>query len=720
MDYKAVYEALKSPKEIEKLLSDPKQTATALLAVKYGIFESSDTNLSYNLMALSKLLSEHPSAWNVVDQSLIDKITQVATIVDQAPIVLCPALSVLTLITLDSKKYSNRSNFPSLEQSITPDFIESLVSRLLSPNVQIIHAALQLINATILCFVLTKPDRASPYFEQLRDAGLLRNASQLFENKPLAASCSPQLYDLQELIRSAFSQNKEVEVNLSDALHRESFKRVENMLTSLIGTNQSGSVDWQRSGLSEGQDPVSEFNASLKWAGVQDFNDFLAQDEMVFKKMYLEHLAFAPVNARFPLVSASLAVSEIMFEIFGVNDASIRDYFKTVPDSFVPPPYIVPSSPSSTTDLQVSSSNTTKQGSSTSMLSPSPSMSEIPRPIINGTNISVESELAKLGKLRPLIFDWTMLHSAGIVNFLRLWLVSSAQREDFENINEVVRILFAQAIPVSDFSTVSIDSVISKLDTLSYADIRAIQLQNIEEDLNNQWGLEIRSLHNQFQQESYNFVKEQRIRLLLRGEWFYVDNPTLPPPNSSNSRGSGSRLSTSSGNIAAPTSRRYFVALSPSLNTLHYSEYSQRLEEYPAVDALSRSIDLSTVSKVVVTSLTSGTTPQRKNRLRVNLQSRTNYSKIALIFSGSRDGSTLSFYTDTPEKAAAWGDGLLMLKNKSYQSTETKKYIDMFAETKLRLQMMQITPDDLAYSVKNPLSAVDFESVRTSDDFYFS
>lgn len=60
--------------DIEKLLSDPKQTATALLAVKYGIFESTDTNLSYNLMALSTLLSEHPSAWNVVDQSLTDKV----------------------------------------------------------------------------------------------------------------------------------------------------------------------------------------------------------------------------------------------------------------------------------------------------------------------------------------------------------------------------------------------------------------------------------------------------------------------------------------------------------------------------------------------------------------------------------------------------------------------------------------------------------------------
>lgn len=58
----------------EKLLSDPKQTAAALLAVKYGIFESSDANLSYNLMALAKLLAEYPSTWTVVDQSLTDKV----------------------------------------------------------------------------------------------------------------------------------------------------------------------------------------------------------------------------------------------------------------------------------------------------------------------------------------------------------------------------------------------------------------------------------------------------------------------------------------------------------------------------------------------------------------------------------------------------------------------------------------------------------------------
>lgn len=743
MDYRAVYETLKSPKEIEKLLSDPKQTATALLAVKYGIFESTGINLSFNLMALSKLLSEHPSAWNVVDNSLIDKIVQVSIAPEQESNVTCPALSVLTLITLESRKCT-RQSLTSIEQIFTnhPQFYESIVSKLISSNVQIIHSALQFINATLLTFVISKSTLSSNtpvglpqdsgvrsyFFENLREAGLLRNASQLFENKPIAASCSPQLYDLQEIVRAIFCLNQRTEIDIqNNTFHNQTFKQVESRLVSLLGTTQEGNLDYQRAGLLENQDPVSEFNNSLKWSGLQDFTDFLGLDEMVFKKLYLEHLAFADPDDRFPFVSASMAVSEIMYAIFGVSNHKLSsEYLDGVPESLVPPQYIESiSTPTHTTSEQFSF-GTTNTKVATSMLDFGDSVSTSSS--LHKPNSSVETELAKLGKLRPLIFDWGLLHSAGIINFLRLWLSSSAQREDFENLIQVVNVLFSQAIPNNDFSTISVDSVISKLDSLSYADIRAIQLRNIEEDLNTQWGSEIRSLHNQFHQESYDFVKEQRIRLLLRGEWFYVDNPTQASgaaaatngPSLSTRGATGGSRQQATNSVAVPTSRRYFIALSPSLSTLHYSEYTKRTDEYPAFDELSRTIDLAAVSKVVVTSLTSKT--QRKNRLRVHLQSRTNYSRLSLMLGGaSRDSSALTFYTDTPEKAAAWGDGLLMVKNKAYQSMETKKYIDMFAETKLQLQMMHITPDDLGYVRRNynVPNATDYETVNTDGEFFY-
>ena len=109
----------------------------------------------------------------------------------------------------------------------------------------------------------------------------------------------------------------------------------------MLGTTQEGNLDYQRAGLLENQDPVSEFNNSLKWSGLQDFTDFLGLDEMVFKKLYLEHLAFADPDDRFPFVSASMAVSEIMYAIFGVSNHKLSsEYLDGVPESLVPPQYI--------------------------------------------------------------------------------------------------------------------------------------------------------------------------------------------------------------------------------------------------------------------------------------------------------------------------------------------------------------------------------------------
>lgn len=663
---------------------------------------------------------------------------------------------------METKNQSSKPSFPSLEQAVksTNNFVDALISRLLSSNGRVIQNVMQLINTLILTFALSNHNSASQLFEDFRDAGLLRNVAQIFENKPLAASCSPQLYDLQEIVRAVFHQNSAIPVDTTISLHRKSLKQVEIMLTTLIGATQAGEIDWQRAGLNDGQDPVSEFNLSLKWSGIQDFSDFLSQDDMLFKKMYLEHLAFAVPSSRFPLTQASLAVSAILYEIFGINDHVLNpEYLNSVPESLIPSHFTQPDtntsssmiqdsfnfgpqsqttssmlSPTNSSDIaggrKMASNNTNSSGGASSAGNTASSLTIATSPT-NTSNTgttgnggsSVETELAKLGKLRPLFFEWSTLLSAGIINFLRLWISSNAQVEDFGNIKEVVKILFHQAIPNNDFSTVSIDSVVTKLDTLSYTDIRAIQLRNIEEDLNNHWGYEIRSLHNQFHQESYDFVKEQRIRLLLRGEWFYVDNPTNS--SSTTSRTSSGGTANSSG-FSVPTSRRYFVALSPSLSTLHYSEYPQRLDEFPSVDALARTIDLSSISKVVVTSLSPNAPPNPnatrtgKDRLRVSLFSRINYSRISLIFSGSRDSSSLTFYTDTPEKAAAWGDGLLMLKNKPYQSSETKKYVEMFAETKLRLQMLQVTPSDLEYARQNKGSNEDYENVFPSDDYYYA
>jgi engulfment/cell motility protein 1 len=329
---------------------------------------------------------------------------------------------------------------------------------------------------------------------------------------------------------------------------------------------------------------------------------------------------------------------------------------------------------------------------------------------------SVERLMANMDNLRPLFFDWPTLHFSGVSNFLRLWQASSAEIEDFENITMVVKILFEKATQhaVAASSSSAIDNVVSKLDHISYDEIRATQLKQVENRLNNKWGDEIRYLHRQYYKESQDFVREQRIRLLLNGDWFFVDDPTA-------GASSGSSISSKSQPQKPVSMKRYFIALSPSRKSLQYGQFPQKLDDIPNPDQLSRAVDLQQVSKVVITPLSQPQPVEQKPLKRVALQSRTNYTKISLIGnSGSKDGATLSFYSDTPEKAAAWGDGLLMLKNRSFQSADTKKYIDMFAETKLRMQILNLSPQDLDNpDVKPPQDIASYDRSQISTSFYY-
>jgi hypothetical protein len=76
MDQKPIYEILKWPKDTEKLLSDPKQTAQALLTLKYGVFESRDiSTLEQSLKAICSLLCQNATCWGIIDLSLMDRVS---------------------------------------------------------------------------------------------------------------------------------------------------------------------------------------------------------------------------------------------------------------------------------------------------------------------------------------------------------------------------------------------------------------------------------------------------------------------------------------------------------------------------------------------------------------------------------------------------------------------------------------------------------------------
>lgn len=713
MDYRSIYESLKSVLTTEALLTDPKQTATALLSIKYDIIEPRDSNqLSYSLMSLCYLLSVHHSAWSVVEQPLVDKIIEIAGSSEEPTNVICPALSILSLVALETRepKHISENVLPNLLRSFAkqPATMTEIISRLSSSNLQEVTVTIQFVASILLGLVIPEAGQSIMY-STMRQAGLWGNLSQLVQNRNTASSVRTYLADLQVLLKVAMWKKSNLQGDpVNNPLHREVFDEAQQLVTNYVGVLKDGETDWEKAGIT-GESALDYFNHNGGWGSLLDFVDFMSYDNHTLRKQYLEHSAFTEENVRFPLARASIAVSNILLDIFGIegehaNDDREEEILSGASEIYQPPEYI-----SGTKGAFPFILKGEKKGL---FLNSGPNANANV-----GSGASIENFMKSLDNLRPLFFDWNALHFTGVSNFMRIWVAANAKQYDFNNIEQLMKILFLQATlgAIDSSSFTAVDNVIAKLNGTAYDELRAHQLKAVETDIKSVWGDDVANLHREFTTEAQAFVMEQRSRLLLSGDWFFVDDPTTA--------GVSRHKVTSNPGLADGNNTEggwYFICMSASRKTLQYNVFSQRLEEIPGTDMLTRSIDLSTVSKVHISQVTPPMISP-KGAKRVSLKHRIIYSKIQIICTGnSRENSSFIFYTETPEKAAAWGDGLLMLRNKSYQSDETRKYIELYADTKLRLQLMDFGATDTEYgkNVAEP-DLGDFDNGLVSTDFYY-
>ncbi len=118
----------------------------------------------------------------------------------------------------------------------------------------------------------------------------------------------------------------------------------------------------------------------------------------------------------------------------------------------------------------------------------------------------------------------------------------------------------------------------------------------------------IRNLRGRIYRESYEFVRQQRIRCLLEGAWFR-NVATSNPPALANG-GKQHRKSTSTVETAAPAARSAangasvktkpwrFYRLAPNKKFLYYCDSSERFAIRGGLDDLPERIDLSLVTEV--------------------------------------------------------------------------------------------------------------------------
>ena len=409
---------------------------------------------------------------------------------------------------------------------------------------------------------------------------------------------------------------------------------------------------WRRLGF-ESETPAWEFE-EVGYLGMIDLTEYVRRHEDGFQKLLLEQ-STKLAEQTCPIARASLAVTSILCEHFEVEKADIDD-----------------------AKFQV----------------------------------SFESRMNFDRVFKPLILQWSLLHTAALQAFFRLWQTTGAETEDFMKIADLVRILL-EAVVGGATRVSDVHEVETEIQQFDLARLRHLQMEVLELTYEDHWGHHLGQIRDELDHEALQFVKEQRIRCLLAGAWF----PIGDGHNSEDGVTTKQDLNSSNSN-----SQRY-AKLAPDRRFLHYADFDIRGDEEPNLEGLLKKIDLTTV---FITSNVS--TPSEPNASTVTLKAtRNSISTRKICIHGylpsnsrptspkthTRAGSTaaktprkevtlLTLQPQTHSLAIEWLDGLRMLLNQQPITKETEKLIAMIQGYGLKIRLLNVRFDDMALAVDAP------------------
>ncbi|EAQ93619.1 hypothetical protein CHGG_01854 [Chaetomium globosum CBS 148.51] len=328
----------------------------------------------------------------------------------------------------------------------------------------------------------------------------------------------------------------------------------------------------------------------------------------------------------------------------------------------------------------------------------------------------------------PLLLQWSRLHTAGLHAFFRLWKATGAQRDDFDKVAELVRVLVEQVVGQSS-RTKDVLEVEDELQEYDATRLRELQMELLGLSFEDQWGPHLVSVREELKHEALQFVKEQRIRCLLQGSWF-----TKPMPHTRQESYTKRRLYQPWRYAKLSHNRRY----------LHYADFPEKLPYDPGLDALTEKIDLGTISSVVsnVSTNSEGDAPEseadyspnsstpnlRHNGAAITTKPTTKITIYSFSddmtmatsslgahtpdnttiisthnggHSGSGGGSNsngeaareqpvLTLYPPNHSLASEWLDGLLMLLSQAPITAETNKLVTLVSEYGLKIRLLNV------------------------------
>ncbi|KAK3675560.1 hypothetical protein LTR78_004644 [Recurvomyces mirabilis] len=663
--------------KLQSLLGDPAFADAFIqgdgqIALRHAALETIGNTQAYAFGSLDALL-ELDIGWDAVDGPVIDKAVELAVTHPLVNIVR-NALTLLVLIVSRPLRQSRRESaevfgFGAIKPALDnhPDFLDSLVQRLSASDHTLCANALQLVNALMRDAVIHGGEHEWPKFiKRLQDLGVIGGVGMLMRGDAASDVGSPlatAILEFQGLTKVLLRKWKEVRVNLELVEHRRALKTI-NLLSKPEPYNppqadgEDGGKDskrhhprkWRRLGF-ESENPALEFD-DTGYLGMMDLVDYARRNEDSYSKILMEQ-AVQPVEQRCPVARASLSITLILYEHFEIDEAvdtvdgAATGHTRTT----------------SAYDREVNPYNVNKM-------------------------------------YRPLLLQWGRLHTAATNAFQRMWKLAAAEHEDFFKIEEVIRVIIERIIGAADRKT-DVGKIEDELRGVTLETARRWQIDGLDEVYEDAWGPHLVQVREQLHQESQQFMKEQRVRCLLQGQWFPV----------------------TALNTGAVVPWRY-VRLSHNRKWLHYQDFASKNSSEPTIGDLAEKIDLSSVTSVdsnvsaaenpVMNGANESTEtlketktgdsvktkqPQQSTTTKITILGTPNKpNKHSLNSNGGApddESILLELFPQTSYIASEWLDGLLMLLNQEPITKDTTRLIDMMKDWGVRLRMLNLRWEDV-------------------------
>jgi engulfment/cell motility protein 1 len=88
---------------------------------------------------------------------------------------------------------------------------------------------------------------------------------------------------------------------------------------------------------------------------------------------------------------------------------------------------------------------------------------------------------------RPLLLQWSRLHTAALSAFLRLWQEAQAETEDFDKVAELVRVLIYHVVGQAH-RTKDVQDIEDEILEIECSRLRDLQMEILEQTYENAWG----------------------------------------------------------------------------------------------------------------------------------------------------------------------------------------------------------------------------------------